>query len=383
MKSLKAKLTDIWYSILGKGFMIFSQVMIKVQPIWDAHKILICISTGVILGLIIGLIMGYGLFPARWSNLTPGHLRGDFRTQYLVKVAESFRITGDVNQARQALGLDSKIKTDVPWLKDKALLEKDIQYAIDNAADPRIALTNEQVVALGYLKNNLGEIQKAPATEEQPKGISLGQILAIVMVLLLVGLAVLAVWYLLIKPRQGAEPEMDLDAYEPITVAEPVSGEPGAPGVGIAEPPVKSFTTTYMIGDDYFDPSFSIEIGPDFLGECGIGISETIGAGDPKKVTAFEAWLFDKSDIRTLTIVLASEYAASEPDLRAKLEPKGEVEIISPGKTVILETTVLRVQVQIKELEYVQGGNIPNHSCAQKITFVLQAWVKAGSDMAA
>jgi hypothetical protein len=142
------------------------------------------------------------------------------------------------------------------------------------------------------------------------------------------------------------------------------------------EPPVKSFTTTYVMGDDFFDPSFSIEIGPDFLGECGIGISETIGAGDPKKVTAFEAWLFDKSDIRTVTTVLASEYAYNEPDLRAKLEPKGDIQQLAAGQSAAIETSALRIEVRVKELEYAQG-NLPQHSFAQKVTFELRAWVKA------
>jgi hypothetical protein len=43
-------------------------------------------------------------------------------------------------------------------------------------------------------------------------------------------------------------------------------------------------------GDDLFDDSFSIDSpSGKFLGECGVGISETIGVGDPKKVTAFES----------------------------------------------------------------------------------------------
>jgi hypothetical protein len=47
-------------------------------------------------------------------------------------------------------------------------------------------------------------------------------------------------------------------------------------------------------------------------GECGVGISETIGVGDPKKVTAFEVWLFDKNDIQTVTKVLMSAHASTK-----------------------------------------------------------------------
>ena len=57
--------------------------------------------------------------------------------------------------------------------------------------------------------------------------------------------------------------------------------------------------TTYVLGDDLYDELFSIDTqGGDFLGEYGVGVSEIIGVGDPKKVTALEIWLFDKNDIK-------------------------------------------------------------------------------------
>ena len=65
--------------------------------------------------------------------------------------------------------------------------------------------------------------------------------------------------------------------------------------------------TTYVLGDDLYDESFSIDTASgDFLGEYGVGVSETIGVGEPKKVTALEIWLFDKNDIKTATKVLMS-----------------------------------------------------------------------------
>ena len=81
------------------------------------------------------------------------------------------------------------------------------------------------------------------------------------------------------------------------------------------EPPMAQFMATYKLGDDLFDDSFSIDSpGGEFLGECGVGISETIGVGDPKKVTAFEVWLFDKNDIQTVTKVLMSAHAFHDDD---------------------------------------------------------------------
>ena len=67
-------LKNLWYNILTVFFGIFSQVMVKAQPIWDKFKIPISIT----LGLILGLIIGWVLFPVEWENATPANLRRGF-----------------------------------------------------------------------------------------------------------------------------------------------------------------------------------------------------------------------------------------------------------------------------------------------------------------
>ena len=88
-----------------------------------------------------------------------------------------------------------------------------------------------------------------------------------------------------------------------------------------------------------------------------MGISETIHDGQPDKVMAFEVWLFDKSDIRTVTKVLMSMHAYEDEALRAKLAPKGEAVLAQPGSPLLLETSGLQVQVDVTELVY--GGDYP------------------------
>ena len=95
-----------------------------------------------------------------------------------------------------------------------------------------------------------------------------------------------------------------------------------------------------VLGDNLFDDSFSIESAAgEFLGECGVGISEAIGVGEPKRVTAFEVWLFDKSDIRTVTKVLMSDHAYNDGNLRAKLASKGEPVLAQADVPFTLETS--------------------------------------------
>ena len=355
-------------TILATAFTIFAQVMVKVQPIWDRFKVLISIA----LGVAIGLVIGWGILPVKWTNATAGHLREDYRAYYLATVAEEYVQTNDMATVANRLGLDLDInnrqKRNIPWLKNPKTLDKQLTGAVANAQ--KYNLNANKTIALQRLSQDMPQIRNM-LKQAQPKKANTLQALGIIVGgLVVVGLIVTAIWFLLMRNRKAAEPESE--TYTPVGEEEELTYEE----LGGATPPVKSFTTTYVLGDDYFDPSFSIEIGPDFLGECGIGISETIGAGDPKKVTAFEGWLFDKSDIRTVTTVLASEYAVGEADLRAKLEPKGNIEQISAGQEITLETTALRVQVRIKELEHAQG-NLPTHSYIQKATFELRAWVKA------
>jgi hypothetical protein len=143
--------------------------------------------------------------------------------------------------------------------------------------------------------------------------------------------------------------------------------------------PIVQFMTTYLHGDDLYDDSFSIETSSgEFLGETGVGISETIGSGsDAKKVTAFEVWLFDKNDVRTVTNVLMSAHAYNDDALRAKLQTKGEAMLARPGDKLVLETATLRIQARVVDLAY-GSGPLPPDSFFERITIELAAWKRQG-----
>ncbi len=147
--------------------------------------------------------------------------------------------------------------------------------------------------------------------------------------------------------------------------------------MGLA-PPVTQTMTTYVLGDDLYDESFSIDTqGGDFLGEYGVGVSETIGVGDPKKVTALEIWLFDKNDIKTATKVLMSAHAFEDANLRARLEAKGELVLLEPQGQIILETDTLQLLVTVNDLEYGDGA-LPPNSYFERVTLELAIWPKEG-----
>ena len=138
------------------------------------------------------------------------------------------------------------------------------------------------------------------------------------------------------------------------------------------------FVASYKIGDDLFDDSFSVDSpSGEFLGECGVGISETVGIGDPKKVTAFEVWLFDKNDIQTVTKVLMSAHSFLDEDLRQRLAAKGVPVRSEAGTESVLETETLRLVARVVDMAYGEGP-LPDSSFFEHLVLELAVWLKKG-----
>lgn len=183
------------------------------------------------------------------------------------------------------------------------------------------------------------------------------------------------------EPEVTAEPEV-LEAPVTPEVVEEIAKTPVVKAAAVAAPvarsadPVAHFMTTYVIGDDLYDDSFSIDApNGSFLGECGVGILDTIGVGDPKKVTAFEVWLFDKNDIQTVTKVLLSAHAMNDSGIKQRLASKGELVQIESGQQLLLETATLQLEARIIEMVYGQGA-LPSGSFFQRMTLELSVWPK-------
>lgn len=317
----------------------------------DAKKSLIL---GLVAGLIIGLIIGWGIWPAEWTDAAPVDLsvKYQYQQRYLHLLAEYYAIdpSRDLRAylgerwtpAQAAKAVDEMIK-DPKWSASRPLLQ------------------------------NLSAALKAMPEPQPPKkgGLSLPVCLGLVVFVLVLGGGGLLIW----RRLSGRPPAAEPGVITPVERAR--ASQPVAPTawVGVAEKPVSQFVTTYELGDNRYDLSFSIESGADFLGECGAAISETIGVGDPDKVTALEVWLFDKNDIRTVTKVLMSEYCYNDATLRAKLAPKGEAVLIAPNASVELDTQTLKLRARVVELEYGSDG-LPPQSFFNKVTLELAVWPK-------
>lgn len=138
------------------------------------------------------------------------------------------------------------------------------------------------------------------------------------------------------------------------------------------------FRTAFNLGDDTYDASFSIETpAGEFMGVCGVGISEANSQGEPVKVTAFEVWLFDKCDIRTVTNVLMSDHVYYNEQLSARLAPKGEAVLAEAGQTFTLRTSGLNVVVAVEEVAYGET-KAPPKSFFRRLVVTLTAFPVSG-----
>ena len=141
--------------------------------------------------------------------------------------------------------------------------------------------------------------------------------------------------------------------------------------------PLGQFISEYVKGQMDFDTSFGIESPEgEFLGECGMGITDVVGEKDSEKVRAFEIWLFDKGDIRTVSKVLISEYAYRDQAVRAKLSAKGELVVARPGESVELETVSLKMVAQIVAAEYGESDDLPPGSFFSRLKVKLMPFMR-------
>jgi len=317
---------------------------------------------GVVLGLILGLMIGWGIWPVKWTDATPEVLRADLQEDYLRMAIDSYRVTKTLNPQAAA---------------DLAVFRWENLGSVAGATYARVSaspgyLDQPSIQDFGLIiQSRKGPIDAGAATPEASATSQLVLYGAIFVVLILLVAGGVYLWRLLRKGSGTVTPVMK--ASEVSKSAEKTDFQ----ALGYA-PPITQTMTTYVLGDDLYDESFSIDTSSgEFLGEYGVGVSETIGVGEPKKVTALEVWLFDKNDIKTATKVLMTEHAYNEPNIRARLEPKGELVVVKPGDQVLLETMTLQLLATIVDMDYGTGA-MPQKSYFERITLELAMWPRSG-----
>jgi hypothetical protein len=356
----------------------------------QSNKPLVVGIAGLVVGALFGLIvLGWWLFPVQWINASPAELAPQYQMEWMRMAVDSYSVNGNVALAKARY---EAVGPDAPTVL--AAVAKDPQgQNLSQIAAFGSAVTGTGVVVAPTsapgttpAPTALPGTKVAPTTAAggvataTPKPVSgiralINTLLPILCILVVIVVAaVVVVFFLRSRSTGGAAP-----AATPVMQAQEAARQAAwtdyqAQGT---EAPMAQFMASYKLGDDLFDDSFSIDSpAGEFMGECGVGISETIGVGDPKKVTAFEVWLFDKNDIQTVTKVLMSAHAFADESIRQRLAAKGEPIQATPGAETVLETQSLQLVARVVDMGYGEGA-LPSESFFERFILELAVWQKA------
>jgi len=338
------------------------------------QKPLVAGIIGGIIGLIIGwFVIGWGLWPVEYVGAGPADLTFDAKVQYLQMALEAYGQNRDPVKAKErydALGDDaSQVLTTV--VQNPGGQSPEVVTAFST-----VVLTGSAPQMTAQPGQTLPAVTPAQPTETAGGGGgSLLRTLTTIMCVIVILAGAIVIVFFLLRNRGGSSGGTMTPAMEAQQAAQQAEyTDYDSTGT---EPPMAQFMASYKVGDDLFDDSFSIDSpAGEFLGECGVGISETIGVGEPKKVTAFEVWLFDKNDIQTVTKVLMSSHSFNDETSRQRLAAKGEPVQIQPGTETVLETETLQLVARVVDMGYGDGA-LPPDSYFDRFILELAVWNKA------
>lgn len=329
----------------------------------------------VILCFFIGLLWSYALAPISYYDGDPSQLEQSWQNEWVRLIAD--RYAAVTSTSTTGPEFDESIIT------------------LLRAVDDPVGIVDTQGIAVPGFRELAAQAQPGKAAPPRPSLIGnimpfiIGAVVLTIATVVISLVGKILIYPNLIEPlirrmrgQVGVSDEATqrtIDAMRAAREAEAKAKE-AAPIVSELGQPVTRKMSVYLMGRGQYDDSFEIEDNAGmFLGECGAAISETIGEGEPAKVTAIEIWLFDKDDfVRTLTGVFVTEHAYRDPAIHSKLETKGNLVVFQPGAVLTLDTNTLRLQARIVDMEYGQGP-LPPNSFLQKATIEIAVWRKSGA----
>ena len=351
---------NIWPPVATTFIIIWRLIMDTIQENFKKgfNNPPIMAVVGIVIGIILGLLYGWVISPVEFVDGSIMQLREDLQSDYLRMAIDSYVLNQDAALAEERydrLGEEASTYLSEVEFNPSGQLVSDIDSFRD-------------VVELTYLTDPLEEVV--------PEETSGNNLLKWALLITIVLAAALIVRYFLGRRASGnAAPKTAVSMAQEITSKIDTTNFDDQEG----SPPMHQFVTTYVLGDNLFDDSFSIESAAgEFLGECGVGISEAIGVGEPKRVTAFEVWLFDQNDIKTVTKVLMSGHAFYDEVIRSELEKKGEPVLADPGVEFVLATNNLRVIGRVMDMGYGEGP-LPEESFFDRLSIELSVWPNEGA----
>ena len=220
-----------------------------------------------IVGFALGLIWGWFVDPVEWTGARVQELAPANQAVYLQTIADAYsHDPGNTAIVTDALGNWPEASTAICNLRTQT-------------ADPADQERLNAIAAVhsGQACGALPAVGGQPIVDPADDGSNLGTILALLLLLALVGAGIVVV----LNRRNSMMAEDDgIDTYYdnmPESTPTMTSEE------GVSAVPIARFQSDYAYGRDNYDDSFSIENSAgEFLGECGVGIAESIGSDTPR-----------------------------------------------------------------------------------------------------
>lgn len=333
----------------------------------------------VVLAFVTGLLWAYVLSPTIYYDGDPSQLQQGWQNEWVQLLADRYAAVS----SSSATGAEF----------DQSIIN------LLSAVDDPVGIVDAQGINVPGFRQ-LAKQAEALAKQPPPRPSIVASILPFIVgsiVMVIASVVIALVGRILIYPNiieplikrirgevavSDAATQKTIDAMRAARAAEEKAKETASTDAELGDPVTRKMSV-YLMGRGQYDDSFEVEDSNDmFLGECGAAIAETIGEGDPAKVTAIEVWLFDKEDfVRTLTGVFATQHAFNDPTIRSKLETKGDLMLMQPGAEIMLETNALRLRARVVEMAY-GSGEAPANSFLENSTIEVAVWQKASAPSA-
>lgn len=313
------------------------------------------VTATLVLGFALGLAYSWLIDPVRLQDATPAQLSREFQRDYLRMTIDSLSTNLDISLALQRFHS----------------LEDFAARTLGDLGVGRTLAERARLRGFEYVLENVTPTTDSLAQRTSPLAPGLGLALA------LAGGAGLAATILLVRLARGRKtPAVRSDSPRPASSASALPQvPPAAPAArGMA---LSTFRVTYTHTDALLDQAFVLET-PDgeFLGECGVAATDGVRLAGQEPPHGLQVWLFDRQDLRTTTMVLASPAALQDPALRAALSEKGEPIPIENGSLISLDARSLILDARVMQIAFQPG--FPTATAAiQQASLELRAWRRA------
>lgn len=359
-----------------------------------------------VVGLLIGLVvLGWVVFPVRWTQALPADLRAEYRDDYLRLVAESYALTGDLDAAVRRLAFWSP--ADMVTLLGRLSLEAEAQDDMTTAL--RLRRLAEDAYA-ARTRRAQATVSPPTAAEQAPATLPASTLTLLLLVLaglVILGLLLLMARALGVWPQRAPaavsapvvpeseeieavwseeepplppvpefeaeeeeatrgvadEAELEEEAMRPPweeapPAATPTGREEASPLPSPTAAPAFTPPTVRVLrfeGDPAYNETHSITENQVYLGEYGMGVGQT-HPQDPTRVYSLEVWLFDKGDINTVTAILLHPDIYADEELRQEAAGPHEAVPLQPNAPIRLRTRRLRLDGRVRRVEFGPAG---------------------------